>query len=190
MAESASSTRALSFLDLDSEAPLDREQVSLSSAMNSFLELSCGGSPDIDDSWDVNPSLSFSDVLYGDTENGAPMFAGESTLRSSSLEDCNWSMILALIGDVRINRAFSSHQELDPPVARPTTIGGAPGRFHWLRRRVEDRCPICLDVFQRGQKVFTHFCGHHLHAKCATCLWRWTTVCPLCRATFEPTRCV
>ena len=190
MAESASSTRALSFLDLDSEAPLDREHGSLSSAMNSFWELSCEGSPDSDDSWDVNPSLSFSDVLHGDTEHGAPMLAGESTLRSSSPEDCNWSIILALIEDVRIRGAFLPHQELDPPLARPTTIGGAHGRFHWLRRRVEDRCPICLDVFQRGQKVCTQSCGHHLHAKCAKCLWRWTTVCPLCRASFEPTRSV
>merc|ERR1712136_466170 len=126
-------------------------------------ELSCEGSPDSDDSWDVNPSLSFSDVLHGDTEHGAPMLAGESTLRPSSPEDCNWSIILALIEDVRIRGAFLPHQELDPPLARPTTIGGAHGRFHWLRRREEDNSVSAVPCVIRAntQRLSTVFLGKH-----------------------------
>ena len=59
-----------------------------------------------------------------------------------------------------------------------------------VTRRKREECPICLETFQRDDKVKVLPCGHLFHEKCAA---SWIVdvrgICPLCRqGVFETTK--
>ena len=130
---------------------------------------------------------------------------GETTLRNPTFWDMFltflqlsvvlWVSIALLYGCANVAACFQRRHRRQACHSIPTVVFKEVKSelLEWMgevTRRKREECPICLETFQRDDKVKVLPCGHLFHEKCAA---SWIVdvrgICPLCRqGVFETTK--